>query len=831
MSTKMSDHQSITASGPEGTQQPSDLRENSFRLLEFHLVREKLAGYTTFPIAKELALELVPSCESAEVARLQEETTEARRFIERGSGLELAQAKDLRQPLQRAALGGVLTGEELRDVLDTLTAVRGTRAAVLAQRDIPSLASIARGLPVHRELEADLKVAIGRSGEVLDSATSTLKELRAEVQSAYQHLMESLERTVRRLQSQNILQEPIITQRNGRMVILVKSEMKHRQSGIVHDVSDSGATVFIEPMSAIGPGNRWRELRLAQEREEEKVLRSLSVKVEAMSDDLLSGLELLAELDLATAKARYSLATSSTAPTMIDVEGEYVWLLDARHPLLEGEVVPITVKLGDRWSLLLITGPNAGGKTVALKTIGLLTLMAQAGLHVPAREANLSLFDGVYADIGDQQSIQRSLSTFSSHIQNISEIMGMATSRSLVLVDELGTSTDPEEGAALAKAILLYFSRHGITLVATTHQRDVANFVQDQPGMMNASVELDPRTLAPTFRLTSGLPGRSYALTIASRLGMVEEITEDAQKMLSPGHQRAESLLRELQEERHLAEQKGIQAEEALAQAQTKSAELAEQLAAIEDRKAEMVEETRAQLERRVDDIARRLRRAERALEQPITRRASPVGKLPIRSQPAPEEVSTAPELPVEKPEIREEQEQVAKVAHELRSAEWKPPPSRRAIWLERLQSGDRVYLRGVPQPVEIITPPDDGATVEVLLGTMRARFPVYQLVRPARAHTAASGDGIYYARSVKRQVENELDLHGVRVEEAIARMETFLNDATIAGYSSVRIAHGVGTGALRSAIREHLERHPLVKGYQRDERTISDATTVVELA
>ena len=831
MSTKKSDQKSILASGPEGTQQPSYLRENSLHLLEFHLVREKLAGYATFPPARELALELMPSCESAEVARLQEETTEARRFLERRSSLELAKAKDLRQPLERAALGGVLTGEDLRDVQDTLTAVRGTRAAVISQKDIPGLVSIARGLPVLRELEADLKAAIGRSGEVLDGATSTLKELRGEVHSAYQHLMESLERTVRRLQRQNILQEPIITQRNGRMVLLVKSEMKNRQSGIVHDVSDSRATVFLEPMSAIGPGNRWRELRLAQEREEEKVLRFLSAKVEAVSNDLLRGREMLAQLDLAVAKARYSLATNSTSPTMIDVPGEYVWLLDARHPLLEGEVVPTTVKLGDRWSLLLITGPNAGGKTVALKTIGLLTLMAQAGLHVPAREANLSLFDGVYADIGDQQSIQLSLSTFSSHIQNISVIMKQATSRSLVLIDELGSSTDPEEGAALAKAILLHFSRHGITLVATTHQRDVANFVQDQPGMMNASVELDPRTLAPTYRLTSGLPGRSYALTIASRLGMDAEITEDAQNMLSPGHQRAESLLMELQQERHLAEQKSIEAEEALAQAQTKSAELAEQLVAIEDRKAEMVEETRAQLQRKVDDIAKRLRRAERALEQPSTRRASPVGKLPIGRQPAPEEVSNAPEPPVEIPTIKEEQEQVAEVAQELRSVEWKPPPSRRASWLERLQSGDRVYLRDVPQPVEIITPPDDGGTVEVLLGTMRARFPVYQLARPARAHTAASRDGIYYARSVKRQVNNELDLHGVRVEEAIARMESFLNDATLAGLSSVRIGHGVGTGALRSAIREHLEGHPLVKSFRRDERTISDATTVVELA
>ena len=771
------------------------------------MVREKLAVYTTFPPARELALELVPFCEPTEVAVRQEETTEARRFLQRGSTLDLAEAKDLRQALQRAALGGILTGEELLDVHDTLKATREARAAVLRQREMPILGAIAQNLPVLRDLERELAAAIGKSGEVLDSASLPLKELRAEARSAYQRLMDSLDRTVRRMQRHNILQEPIITQRNGRMVLLAKTEMRHRLPGIVHDVSDSGATLFVEPMAAIGLGNRWRELRLSEEREEERVLRSLSAQVETHSNDLLRGLELLAQLDLAMAKARYALAINASAPTMIEGEQQYIWLVDARHPLLEGEVVPITVKIGDRWSLLLITGPNAGGKTVAIKTIGLLILMAQAGLHVPAREGTLSLFDGVYADIGDQQSIQRSLSTFSSHIQNLQAIMEQVTDKSLVLIDELGTSTDPEEGAALAKAILQYFFQRGITLLATTHQRDVAAFVQEQPGMMNASVELDPQTLAPTYRLTLGLPGRSYALTIASRLGLEDEIVDDAQSMLSPTHQRAESLLRELQEERHLAEEKRRESEEALAEAERKRAELEEQLSAIEDRKAELMEEAQHQVQQRVDEITKRLREADRALEQPVP-----------------------PGYRVPQPVMEVVRKEVAQVRRELRSSDWQPPHSRRDDWLKHLRAGDRVYLRGIPQPVEVITPPDDGGTLEVLLGTMRARLPVYQLDRPAQAHTAPLREGVYYARPVKRQINTELDLHGARVEEALDRIEGFLNDATLAGLSSVRIMHGVGTGALRNAIREFLSHNSLVKSFRRDESITYDSATLVEL-
>ena len=788
------------------TGDPLDLRGDAQRLLEFPLVRERLAGYASFPLAREMALDLSPSYELTEVVRRQAETAEARRFLETGASLDVAGAKDLRQPLQRSSLGGILTGEELRALGDTLGATRSVRNAILRVKQLPILEEMARELPVPPDLEKELAASIGSQGEVLDSASPGLRELRSEAQSAHQRLTDSLQRTVRRVDRHNILQEPIITQRNGRMVLLVKTEMKHRLPGIVHDVSDSGATLFVEPMACIGLGNRWRELKMAQEREEERVIRSLSSKVEALSVDLLLGLELLGRLDLAMAKARYAVAINATSPTVLESEQGYLGLTDARHPLLEGEVVPVSVNMGDGWSLLLITGPNAGGKTVALKTIGLLSLMAQAGLQTPAREVTIALFDGIYADIGDHQSIQRSLSTFGSHIQNIGAIMAQASSRSLVLIDELGVSTDPEEGAALAKALLRQFLQRRVTCVATTHQREVAAFVQEQPGMMNASVELDPATLAPTYRLTVGLPGRSYALSIATKLGLAGEIVEDARSLLSPVHRSAESLFKELQDERRLAAEKRMEAEAALAQVDGTRAELEEQLAAIRDAKSEMMEEARHQLQLKVDDVNRRIRELER---------------LPMVHVPAPAPAQG----------IKQARKEVAQVRRELRSPVWEPPPSRRGDWLKQLRAGDRVYLRGVGQPVEVLTPPDEAGLVEVLMGSMRARLPVYQVDRLAGPGRELSRDTVIYSRRTKGQVSPELDLHGRRVEEALERVEGYLNDAVMAGLSSVRISHGVGTGALREAIREYLRGHALVKSAGPDEGMPTDGATVVELA
>jgi len=812
----------------------------SIRLLEFDRIRHQLASYTCTVMGQETALSLSPSPDLREVATRQQETMEARQFLEKGVSLEFGPGLDLREYLRRALLGGTLRGEELHAIQGMVRAASYDRATLRRHDEFPLLSGIGENIPDLGTLEATIRSAISEAGEVLDSASPELRRLRQESRAAYQRLNEAMERTLRRLQRQGVVQEPIITQRNGRLVLLIKTEMKFRVPGIIHDASDSGATVFIEPMPAIDLGNQWRELRLAEEREEERVLRQLSSQVGELGEDLLLTLDLIARLDLVMAKGRYSITIHATAPSIADRDvgvsgGSRLKLTGARHPLLSGTVVPISLQLGGETSshpasvrlnpppvrgslptpalvrgdteglaanVMLITGPNAGGKTVTLKTVGLLALMAQSGLHLPAQEANIPLFDGIYADIGDQQSIEQSLSTFSSHILNLRTIMDQATARSLVLLDELGTSTDPEEGSALAKAVLSYFQRRGLLLVATTHHRSVAGYVQEQRGMVNASVDLDPQTLEPTYRVTLGLPGRSYALTIATQMGLYQEIIEHARTLLSPAERAVENLLRELQQERHLVERMRQEAEEALARAKQQQAEIEAQLASIETTKLELVEQARQELQGRLTDLLSRLQQAERSLEQPQTKRV-----------------------------FQEQRVLLNEARRQLKSPTWQPIEVKLPTWQERLQSGDRVFIRGIPRPVEVITPPDAQGQVEVLLGTMRAKIPVYQLERQEKqAHQPAARQGVYFSRPAPRQANTEIDLRGLRVDEALEKLDGFLNAAALDGVSTARVIHGKGTGALRRAIREYLVGYPLVASASPAEGPGGDGVTVVEL-
>ena len=839
--------------------------ESAKRLLEFDQVLGQLSAYARTTLGREKVAALEPSDDLLEVATRQQETTEARRYIDGGGSLEFGPEQDISELIQRALLGGLLRGEELNAVRAFARAARFDRDELREKENLPLLSSLSSNIPELGHLDREIGGAISPAGEVVDYASPLLGRLRAESRQAQSRLNDIMERNLRRFQRAELVQEPLITQRNGRMVLLIKTEMRYRVSGIVHDVSDSGATVFVEPMAAVDMGNRWREARLAEEREVERVLRQLSIRVGETAEDLLLALDILARLDLDVAKARYSTALRATQPIIEETadvlhpnpvlngaegpppEGEGIGddeqsgmrrmqLSRARHPLLagapgsSGSVVPISLSMDSERGVLLITGPNAGGKTVALKTVGLLAMMAHAGLHVPAEEARFPGFDGIYADIGDQQSIQQSLSTFSSHITNLLGIMRRSTERSLVLVDELGTSTDPEEGAALASAVLRHFQGMGLFLVGTTHQRGVARTVQEHPGMMNASVDLDPVTLAPTYQLTVGLPGRSYALTIAARLGLPQEIIDDASAGISPVEQANETLLRELQQERRTVEELKEEAESSRLASVRLRQELEEQLGSVEATKTELVEQARRELQQRTSGIMDRLQRAERSLSLP------PAVPLAGRTSATGGTTSTGAS-----PDFREHQEALREVQRELDTANWQPIEIKRTPWQERLKSGDRVYVRGISQPVEVITPPDLGSgsaqaqRVEVLLGTMRAKIPVYQLQRLAEGHPAAARHGIHLDRAesrpkTPRRPDPEMDLRGYRVDEAVDRVDTALNDAALDGVSQVRIIHGRGTGALRRAIREFLSDHPLVSTAVDGEGPGGDGVTVAHL-
>ena len=877
--------------------------EPALALLEFDPIRQQLAGYARTLLGREYALALTPTADYQEIVRRQQETAEARRFIDAGGSgpsLEFGPEADLREYAQRAGLGGLLRGGELNEIRQLAQAVGHNRSSLRRRADLPLLSALAANLPDLSGLETAIRDAVSPAGELLDDASPQLRQLRRASRDAYQQLNAVMQRSLRRYQQRAVVQEPIVTQRNNRLVLLIKTDFKSQAPGIVHDVSDSGATVFIEPLAAIEPGNLWRESRLAEEREEERVLRALTAQVEQRSAEVLLALDLLARLDLALAKGRYSADRRAVAPTIIPppsnpltlnslkghpelVEG---WdtirnplpgnlepvagqsaaplrLTAARHPLLAEPVVPLNLELGGDQRVMVITGPNAGGKTVALKTVGLLALMAHAGLHIPAAAAVFPLLEGIYADIGDQQSIEQSLSTFSSHIRNLQSILAQITPHSLALIDELGASTDPEEGTALAQAILDHFRQRGALAIATTHHRGVARYVQEQPGMINASVDLAPGTLEPTYRLTQGLPGRSYALTIADRLGLPADILATARSLVSPALTAADELIQELQAEREAVAQMRQESERLLAQARAQQAETEQRLAAVETARLELVEEARQELQQRIAALLEQLQQAERVVQQAqAAQQAAPPGRA-ADSVDNDGKDSAAAELAAAADAIQERQDALTQARREISAAQWQPIAVKRTPWPERLQSGDRVYIRGIPRPVEVIAPLDADEQIEVLLGTMRAKIPVYQLERPAAGlnqdevsrdparaadpagsaaslsdNAAAAGPrfrhnrdaGVYYRRPSPRQVKTDLDLRGQRVEPALDQLENLLDQAALSGAAQIRIIHGQGTGALRRAIREHLHGHPLVAHAGPAAEQGGDGVTVVEL-
>ena len=868
--------------------------EPALALLEFDPIRQQLAGYARTLLGREYALALTPTADYPEILRRQQETAEARRFIDAGGfgpALEFGPGADLREYAQRAGLGGLLRGGELNEIRQLAQAVGHNRSSLRRRADLPLLSALAANLPDLSGLETAIRDAVSPAGELLDDASPQLRQLRRASRDAYQQLNAVMQRSLRRYQQRAVVQEPIVTQRNNRLVLLIKTDFKSQAPGIVHDVSDSGATVFIEPLAAIEPGNLWRESRLAEEREEERVLRALTAQVEQRSAEVLLALDLLARLDLALAKGRYSADRRAVAPTIIPhpnpalgpesaappltlnslkghpelVEGRAaspLRLTAARHPLLAEPVVPLNLELGGEQRVMVITGPNAGGKTVALKTVGLLALMAHAGLHIPAAAAVFPLLEGIYADIGDQQSIEQSLSTFSSHIRNLQSILAQITPHSLALIDELGASTDPEEGTALAQAILDHFRQRGGLAIATTHHRGVARYVQEQPGMINASVDLAPGTLEPTYRLTQGLPGRSYALTIADRLGLPADILATARSLVSPALTAADELIQELQAEREAVAQMRQESERLLAQARTQQAETEQRLAAVETSRLELVEDARQELQQRIAALLEQLQQAERAVQQAqAAQQAAPPGRAADSSDRDGKD-GAAVELAAAADALQERQAALTEARREISAAHWQPIAVQRTPWPEKLQSGDRVYIRGIPRPVEVITPLDADEQIEVLLGTMRAKIPVYQLERPAAgleqadvspdpakaagpagsaAPPVGNADtgprfrhnrdaGVYYRRPSPRQVKTDLDLRGQRVEPALDQLENLLDQAALSGVAQIRIIHGQGTGALRRAVREHLHGHPLVAHAGPAAEQGGDGVTVVEL-
>ena len=814
------------------------LRDRSLELLEFPAVLEQLASYAGFVLGRREALALAPSPDPAAVAERQRETAEARLFLESGGVMEFGEAGDVSVEVQRAAKGGILTGLELRAVAETLRAGRLARGAFLSRdRVCPALAALARRIPDMDAREAAVFRAIGVDGQVEDAASPTLRELRSQARVAYGRLEDTLQRLVRSDRTRQVLQEPLVTERNGRLVVPVRVEMRSRMPGLVHDVSGSGETIFIEPLAAVSLGNQWRELKLAESREEERVLRELSLSIGDYADEVDLTQSLLARLDATIARGRYAHALRANPAATADEGQQDVRLVGARHPLLRGNVVPLSLEMGHVAAetdedaprrILLITGPNGGGKTVALKTLGLMALMHQAGLQTPAEAGTvLPIFDGVYADIGDQQSIAQSLSTFTSHMTSVRGILSQATSRSLALMDELGSSTDPEEGAALAEAVLQSLLDTGVTTIATTHLRRVAAYVQETDGMVNASVELDPETFAPTYGLTVGLPGRSYALTIAERVGLPHGVVERAQGMLSPEHRRVEELLAEVVDERQAAAAVRAEGEAVLAEAQELRRQAEAELERLRELRVEQMESARHDMQAQAEELMGRLKAAEQVLvNTPVV--------------PQPEAIA----------EVQQAVAAVQNVRRSLRAPRWRPRREDRAEWLHSLGPGDTVRVRGFPGPAQVMAPPDDRGMLEVSVGVLRAQVPLDHVLHrdPSAAQEAAASRKRYTRKGPAMPAPEsngespaagllpsapaaQLDLRGMRVDEALDRLAPFLDRALRDGHARVRVVHGIGTGALRAAVREWLQSSTMVSRWSPTEGRTAEGSTDVDLA
>jgi DNA mismatch repair protein MutS2 len=793
----------------------SELQLQAWELLEFTKVRELLANRTRFFMSREMALDSRPSTDAEDIKRLQDETAEAALMLGTVGDIRLSGARDPRELLHRAAINGLLTGEEIVSVLNLLDSIWSARNTVVSMKGRANmLEDIAADIPDMRDLGKEVFKSISDQGEILSSATPKLAKLRSNVSKTFQRVMRAMERISHSPTVRNALQSGAIATRGERLVLEVKADARESVPGIVHDVSGSGATLFVEPFKAVELCNEWRETAAESKREEERILRRLSALIGDREDEAIIAIEAAAALDYITARAR--LATSMKArrlQTMPAGSDNVTNLVGARHPLLGPHAVPITINIGPGFRGLVITGPNTGGKTVAIKTIGLFSLMHQSGMQVPVTDGEMAIFDAVYADIGDSQSIERSVSTFSSHMGRVIEILLEATPNSLILLDELGTGTDPEEGSALARAVLTHATENDMAIAITSHYRTVAEFAAESDELANASVELNPDTMMPTYQVIMGIPGRSYAIHVARHLGMPSHVLDNAESMMDPTRAEAENILQQLQRDREEAARMLAEAEQLKIETEAARKDLLNKLNTVTRAQEDMIEKSRTDLKRETEKIIQTLRKivskAKNDSDLDVAKRA--IGR--VRNQ-----FSDPTWLPVSPP-------------HES----IKPDEEDRA-----LQAGDLVEIKGINVQASIIDI-SSGGTVELMMGNSRIELNEQQL-RLVKAVDPKKTDGSpneipnvtinTISSGESANTSGELDVRGSRVHESDEIVREFIDDSSIQGLTSVRIIHGDGTGALRESIRVLLSKHPLVASFSAAPRNRGgNGATLVDLS
>ncbi|UCH42746.1 MAG: endonuclease MutS2 [Dehalococcoidales bacterium] len=785
--------------------------DKSLKILEFPEIIKILAGYTSFPVGCEMVLDLKPVSDYDRVSLWLGQSREARHLLSRDPDFTVSGAFDIRETTKVAALGKMLEPVNLVEIQHTLAVMRKVRSSLHSMsEEVPLFWHIAQGLVELPGVEKEITRCLSPDGEVLNQASSKLAAVRKQLREVRQVLRDRLEEIIRTPKGQRIIQEPIITEREGRSVIPVKTEFRKEIEGITHDVSNTGATVFIEPWATVELGNTIRELVSEGKREEERILRNLSTLVGTHEADILISVSRLAELDMTLAKARYARAVKAAEPDLIsfvdtsvkDRTPAFLGLVDARHPLLGQEAVPLSVELGQDFSILVITGPNTGGKTVALKTIGLLILMTQAGIPIPASpETRLPVFDSIFAHIGDEQSIEQTLSSFSWHIGNIVRIIQNATERSLVLIDELGTSTDPAEGSALARSVLLHFLSSGILTMATTHYGDLKAFAHVTPGLQNASFDFDPVTLTPTYHMTLGIPGGSNALATAARLGVPPAIIDEARTMLSKGSLDLDATLADVMAEKERIEAVREVLEKEKAETKARNAELESRLTQLRAEEQRVIQEARDRVVYEMAELHRQIRQVSSELRKKRTS----------------EKVDTA-------------RKALSDAQARLDSEEWALKAPEAGIE-PGISVGDTVYLTDMNLHGTVLSIFEKTQEVEVQAGHIKLRVAMNSIERRPNATVVPPATPDKTIRLAPGVISAELDLRGKRADEIEVALDSYLNDATLVNLNEVLVIHGTATGTVRQIVRDLLGTHPLVKSFRAGgQGEGGDGVTVVSL-
>lgn len=768
------------------------MEQRVLKTLEYDKIVALLIDKASCTYGKEKAAELIPFLRLDEVITAQQGTEQAATVLRLKGSVPLGGIRDIRGPVQRARLNAMLAPMELLDIASTVMAGRRLKTFLLdmcEDHELPLLQQQAERIEGLRELETEIRRCIDENGDILDGASLELRQVRQEIRQLESRIREKLDQMTRSSTYQKMLMENIVTIRGDRFVIPVKQEYRSVFGGIVHDQSASGATLFIEPEVIVEMNNKLRELRLREEREVERILYVLTEQVSFAVEALVENTEALTELDFMFAKAQLAWSMKAICPRIND--RGYVNMRKARHPLIPREVVvPVDVELGGEYQAIVVTGPNTGGKTVSLKTIGLLSLMTMAGLHIPAEEeSEMTVFSSVFADIGDEQSIEQSLSTFSSHMTNIIQILAKMDDKSLVLFDELGAGTDPTEGAALAMSIIDHVIDSGARLVATTHYSELKAYAYDRPEVINASVEFDVQTLRPTYRLLIGVPGRSNAFAIARRLGLPEHIIDVARGSISEEDNQVESMIASLERNRKSAEADRLAAKAAREEAE----ELRRQL---EEERAQFAEEKNKRMERAEDEARIAVQLAKEEAETIIRE---------LREM-------MAEGMEIKEHRLIDAKKRLGNAVLELEKEKVKKPA--KAVRATQIKVGDEVMVTSFGQKGTVLEKINNEEFL-VQIGIMKMK------VKRDDMHVQNSIQQKPQAApytSVKRRSDNikmDLDLRGYNVEDSIREIDQFLDDALLAGLHSVSIIHGHGTGVLRKGVHEYLRNHRNVKSFR----------------